>query len=148
MEATGRPTERLDVILGYAYLDAKYRNTKAYVEGSAPMNTPKHTANGWLYYSFPFGLRTGVGAYYVGERPVTDHSLVFTHGYTDPGVKPFMMDGYFTLNASIGYVYKQWGLNVAFNNITDSYGWNSYARGGFMNPIDPRNFTATLSYTL
>ena len=148
VEATGRPTERLDVILGYAYLDAKYRNTKAYVEGSAPMNTPKHTANGWLYYSFPFGLRTGVGAYYVGERPVTDHSLVFTHGYTDPGVKPFMMDGYFTLNASIGYVYKQWGLNVAFNNITDSYGWNSYARGGFMNPIDPRNFTATLSYTL
>jgi iron complex outermembrane receptor protein len=29
---------------GWAYLDAQYEDSPAYVNGSAPMNSPKHTA--------------------------------------------------------------------------------------------------------
>ena len=94
------------------------------------------------------GIRLGLGAYYVGERPVTDYSLDYTHGYTDPGAKPFMMDGYFTLNATAGYKYQNWDLSANWNNISNSFGYNSYARGGMINPIDPSNCTVTLSYTL
>ena len=38
------------------------------------MNTPKHTANGWIQYRFDKGvlkrLSAGIGVYFVGKRPV------------------------------------------------------------------------------
>lgn len=43
-------------MMGYAYLDTKYENSPAFKNGSAPMNTPKHTANGWIQYRFDKGV--------------------------------------------------------------------------------------------
>lgn len=146
VELTGRPLKNLEVILGYAYLDARYEDSPAYVDGSAPMNAPKHTANGWIHYTTPFGLNLGVGAYYLGERPVNDFTKKTTHNNTTPGVKPFMMDAYTTLNASIGYTYKKASINVVFNNITNAVGYSSYYRGGYINPTDPFNASVTLAY--
>jgi iron complex outermembrane receptor protein len=61
---------------GWAYLDAQYEDSPAYVNGSAPMNSPKHTANAWLNYKFNQGildgLDVGAGIYYVGKRPVDE----------------------------------------------------------------------------
>lgn len=150
VEVVGNLVRGLDVVLGYALLDAKYGNSPAYMDGSAPMNAPKHTANGWLYYTFNKtalkGLSLGVGAYYVGERPVNDYTKKTTHNNTQPGVKPFNMDAYTTLNATIGYKYKKATISVAFNNITNSIGYSSYYRGGFINPTDPFNAVATVTY--
>ena len=38
----------MDAVLGYAFLDASYHDSPYYHEGSAPMNTAAHTANGWF----------------------------------------------------------------------------------------------------
>ena len=55
-ELSGSILESLQVMMGYAYLDAKYENSPAFKNGSAPMNTPKHTANGWIQYRFDKGV--------------------------------------------------------------------------------------------
>lgn len=150
IELNGRILENLQVMLGYAYLDARYENSPSYVNGSAPMNAPKHTANGWAYYTVDRGpirgLSVGLGAYYVGKRPVNEYSLSPDGHGSMGGDKPFDMPEYVTVNAQLAYTYKKVTTRAFFNNIFDELGYNSYYRGGFINQIDPRNFAASVSY--
>ena len=150
-ELLGRLLPNLEVILGYAYLKAEYKNSPAYHEGSAPINTPSSTANAWVYYTLNRGalngLSLGVGAYYVGKRPVNDYSYKVTHANSTPNVKPFDMPSYTTVNAQLAYQIKGIKMQVFFNNIFDKLGYTSYYRGGFINPIDPFNVSASIGYT-
>lgn len=155
VEVIGRISPELQVMTGWAYLDAQYQDSPAYVNGSAPMNSPHHTANGWLNYRFSSGslqgLDIGAGIYYVGERPVDDFTQkTFYNGHVlgvQPGVKPFLMKAYTTVDAQLGY---QWNssvdLRVFFNNIFDQVGYNSYFRGGYIDQILPRHFSAQINY--
>lgn len=151
LEVTGKIFDNLKVIAGYSYLDAKYKNSPAYHNGSRPMNTPYNTANGWVQYLFNKGtlknLSIGVGVYYVGDRPINDYSIAGAdpHGNNYPK-PPFNMPEYTTFNAQLGYTYQNIGLQVFFNNIFDEVGYTSYYRGGFIDQIDPRNFKVQLSY--
>ncbi|GAB6120237.1 TonB-dependent siderophore receptor [Dysgonomonas termitidis] len=151
VELSGRILTNLQVMLGYSYTNAKYKNSPSYEEGSAPINAAKHTANGWVYYTLdrsPLkGLSIGLGAYYVGKRPVDDFSLKPNgHEGTLTGTKPFDMPAYTTVNAQLAYTYGKVTTRVFFNNIFDEVGYNSYYRGGYINQIDPRNFAAVVSY--
>ena len=155
VEAIGRILSNLQIMAGWAYVDAQYRNSPSYVNGSAPMNTPKHTANGWLNYRFNQGvlngLDIGAGIYYVGKRPVDEWTQkTFTAGHINsvaPGLKPFDMPEYTTVDAQVGYQFKNGlGLRVFFNNIFDSVGYSSYFRGGYIDQIQPRNFSAQINY--
>ncbi|MDU1890265.1 MAG: TonB-dependent receptor [Dysgonomonas sp.] len=150
VELNGRILPNLQAMLGYAYLDARYDNSPSYVNGSAPMNAPKHTANGWLYYtvdrSVLKGLSVGLGAYYVGKRPVNEYSNAYDGHSYNPGVKPFDMPAYTTINVQLAYTYNKVTARVFLNNIFDEIGYNSYYRGGYINQIDPRNFAAVVSY--
>ncbi len=151
VELSGRILTNLQVMLGYSYTNAKYKNSPSYQEGSAPINAAKHTANGWVYYTLdrsPLkGLSVGIGAYYVGKRPVDDYSLKPNgHEGTLVGTKPFDMPAYTTVNAQLAYTRGPVTTRVFFNNIFDELGYNSYYRGGYINQIDPRNFAATVSY--
>ncbi len=150
VELNGRILDNLTVMLGYAYLDAQYQNSPSYVNGSAPMNAPKNTANGWIQYLFNNGVLNGLsistGLYYVGERPVNEYSLAPDGHGNMGGTEPFDMPSYYTLNAQLGYKYKGFDARFYFNNITDQIGLNSYFRGGFINQIDPRNIALSVSY--
>ena len=155
VELIGRILTNLQVMTGWAYLDAQYHDSPAYVEGSAPMNAPKHTANGWLNYKFNQGLLSGLdvgaGVYYVGKRPVdeyTQKTIMSGHANSvTPGTKPFLMPEYTTVDAQVGYSLKNGiGLRVFFNNIFDTVGYSSYFRGGYIDQIQPRNFAAQISY--
>lgn len=150
VELSGRILPNLQVMMGYAYLNARYEDSPAYQNGSAPMNAPEHTANGWLYYTLnesPLkGLSIGIGSYYVGKRPVNDFSLKPDGHGSMTGKKPFDMPAYTTVNAQLAYSFKNVTARVFFNNIFDEIGYSSYYRGGYINQIDPRNFAAVLSY--
>nr|WP_314493560.1 TonB-dependent siderophore receptor [uncultured Chryseobacterium sp.] len=155
VELIGRILPNLQIMSGWAYLDAQYQNSPAYVNGSAPMNAPKHTANGWLNYKFNEGvirgLDVGAGIYYVGKRPVDEWTQkTFTAAHINsvqPGTRPFDMPEYTTVDAQIGYLFKNGlGLRVFFNNIFDAVGYSSYFRGGFIDQIQPRNFSAQINY--
>lgn len=149
-ELSGRILENLQVMLGYAYLEAEYEKSPAYQDGSAPMNAPKHTANGWVYYtvdrSFLKGLSIGLGTYYVGKRPVNEW-LIKPDGHGSMvGEKPFDMLAYTTVNLQLAYSIGPVSARVYFNNVFDEIGYNSYYRGGYINQIDPRNFAAMVTY--
>ena len=151
----GRILPNLQVMSGYAYLDAQYQNSPAYVDGSAPMNSPHHTANGWLNYKFNTGVLSGLdfgaGIYYVGERPVdefTQKTIITGHANSvTPGMKPFDMPAYTTVDAQAGYTFTNGlGLRVFVNNIFDAIGYSSYFRGGYIDQIQPTNFSAQINY--
>ena len=155
VELIGRILPNLQIMTGWAFLEAKYHDSPAYVENSAPMNTPKHTANAWLNYRFNQGildgLDVGAGIYYVGKRPVDDYTQKTFHtGHelsVQPGLRPFDMPEYTTVDAQVGYQFKNGlGLRVFFNNIFDSVGYSSYFRGGYIDQIQPRNFSAQINY--
>lgn len=150
IELNGRILNNLQVMLGYAYLDAKYKNSPSYVNGSAPMNAPKHTANGWIHYTVDRsalkGLSIGLGTYYVGKRPVNEFSTAYDGHIYAPGIKPFDMPAYTTVNMQLGYTKGAITARVFMNNLFDELGYNSYFRGGYINQIDPRNFAAMVSY--
>ncbi|MCQ9636512.1 TonB-dependent siderophore receptor [Chryseobacterium sp. WG23] len=155
VELIGRILPNLQVMSGWAYLDAQYQDSPAYINGSRPMNAPKHTANAWLNYKFNTGvlerLDIGAGIYYVGKRPVDEWTQkTFTAGHinsVEAGTKPFDMPEYTTVDAQIGYSLKNGvGVRVFFNNIFDSVGYSSYFRGGYIDQIQPRNFAVQVNY--
>lgn len=155
VELIGKILPNLQIMTGWAYVDAQYRNSPSFVSGSAPLNTPKNTANAWLNYRFDTGalngLDVGAGIYYVGTRPVDDYKYAaaanaYVNG-TQLGEKPFNMPDYTTVDAQVGYTFKKGlGLRMFFNNIFDAVGYNSYFRGGYIDQIQPRNFSVQVNY--
>ncbi|MAP80070.1 MAG: TonB-dependent siderophore receptor [Aequorivita sp.] len=151
VELTGRPLENLELIGGYAYIDAQYKEHTSYVYGSAPLNTPKHTFNAYANYSFRNnilnGLTVGAGAYFTGERPVNDWSSgAITHQGIVPNQQPFNVDAYTLVNVQAEYKFdKNWSFQLLLNNVFDKIGYNAY-RTRYINQTEPRNFAGVLRY--
>lgn len=150
VEFTGRLLENLELIAGYSYIDAQYKDHTSFVYGSAPLNTPKHTFNFYANYGFKNaleGLHIGAGVYYTGDRPINDWSSgAITHEGIVPNQKPFNVDAYTEVNAQVGYhVNENWNLRFIANNIFDKVGYNAY-RTRFINQTTPRNFAVSVDY--
>ncbi len=151
LELTGRLLKNLDVVAGYSYLDAAYHDSPYYHAGSAPMNTAKNTANGWVNYSIFDGvlcnLSFGLGMYYVGQRPLAEYTYRVVPGHAvQANTRPFLADAYTTVNAQVGYRFRNYRIRVFMNNLFDSTGYTAYYRGGYLNPTDPRNVAVALNY--
>jgi iron complex outermembrane receptor protein len=61
-------------------------------------------------------------------------------------MKPFDLDAYTTVNAQIAYAFDKFQVRGLFNNIFNGIGYTSYYRGGYINPTDPFNAAAVISY--
>ena len=151
VELSGRILDNLEVITGYSYIDAQYKEHTAYVYGSAPLNTPKHTFNAYANYSFKQqleGLSIGAGVYYTGERPINDWSAgAVTHEGIVPNQEPFNVDAYTQVNAQVAYKFNQnFNFRVLINNLFNEIGYNAY-RTSYINQTDPRNFAGVLTYS-
>lgn len=151
VELSGRVLDNLEIISGYSYIDAQYKEHTSYVYGSAPLNTPKHTFNTYVNYdfkSFMEGLSLGAGVYYTGERPINDWSSgAVTHEGIVPNQKPFFVDSYLQTNAQASYqLDKHWNFRFLINNIFNKIGYNAY-RTSYINQTDPRNFAIVLNYS-
>ncbi len=151
LELTGKLLKNMDIVMGYSYLDAGYHDSPYYHENSVPMNTANNMANSWINYTFFEGplrnLTLGAGAYYVGERPFAEYTYKVLPGHhVQPNVKPFIADAYTTLNIKAGYRLQNTVIQLFVNNVLDSKGYTAYYRGGYLNPIDPRNVAVTLNY--
>lgn len=149
VEIIGRLLPNLELIAGYSYLDAKYKDHVDYYFNSSPINTPNHTANFWSRYSFNNaleGLSLGAGIYYLGERPHNVWSRNYTHTGVVPGVKPFDLKAYTTVNVQSSYQFNsQLSLDVFVNNVFNELGYNAY-RTVYLNRIAPATFGTTLRY--
>lgn len=159
-EVAGHILDNLEVMLGYTHLNAKYEGVKSYVDGSEPMGTAKNTANGWINYGVNRGalkgLSLGVGAYYMGARPVDDYakstSVNIANGGGEiqkitPGVSPFMLNAFTTVNAQMAYSFKQYTFRAILNNIGNVKGYTAYYPQAFLTPSTPRNFAVSFYYS-
>lgn len=151
VELTGRPLPNLEVIGGYSYIDAQYKDHTSFVYGSAPLNTPNHTFNAYANYWFKHylkGLSMGAGVYYTGKRPINDWSKgPVTHQGIVPGQEPFDVKAYTQVNFQTSYRFDDnWSLQFVVNNVFNSIGYNAY-RTSFINQTDPRNFAGVLRYS-
>lgn len=149
VELIGRLLPNLEIIGGYSYLDAKYKDHAEFYYNSRPINTPKHTANFWARYAFKKsldGLSIGAGAYYLGERPHNVWSREYTHTGVVPDTKPFDLKSYTTVNVQASYKFNEkLSIDVFGNNIFDEVGYNAY-RTVYLNRIQPASFGSTLRY--
>lgn len=151
IEFTGRVLDNLELIAGYALIDAQYKDHTSYVYGSAPLNTPKHTANAYVNYRFTDrifnGLSIGAGVYYIGKRPVNDWSAgAVTHEGIVPGQMPFDIDAHTEVNLQAAYALnKHWNFRVLVNNLLNEIGYNAY-RTKYINQTNPRNFSMAVEY--
>ncbi|NML19410.1 TonB-dependent receptor [Pseudoflavitalea sp. G-6-1-2] len=151
VEITGRVLENLELIAGYAYIDAQYKEHTTFVPGSAPNNTPTHTFNAWASYTIREGalrnLNLSAGVYYLGDRPYNDWTQANTnfHGI-QPNTKPWKNKAYTIVNAQVGYeINKNWGVRVFGNNIFNAVGFDAY-RTSYIDQIDPANVAAAVIY--
>ncbi len=151
VELTGKLLPNLEVVTGYAYINAQYKNHSTFVPGSAPNNTPKHTYNLYANYTFQNntlkGLNIGAGVYYLGERPYNDWTQdgVQYHAI-DPNTAPWYNKAYTLVNAQVAYpLSKNIGLRLIANNIFDKVGYDAY-RSNFIDRIAPRNISGVLTY--
>ena len=150
VELTGRLLDNLEIVTGYSYIDAQYKEHTSYVYGSAPLNTPKHTFNVYANYHFLgnlTGLSLGGGAYYTGKRPINDWSSgPVTHEGIVPNQEPFNVEAYTLVNLQAGYEFNSnWNVRLLVNNLFNEIGYNAY-RTRFINQTDPRTFAAVLNY--
>lgn len=150
-EIMGRINEKWEIVAGYAYINAKYKEHTTFVSGSSPHNTPNHTFNIWTYYTFRNGLvkglSLGAGAYHIGERPINDWTTSGAnfHDIT-PGLKPYNLKAYTLVNLVGSYSVKRYGFRVQVNNIFDQKGYDAY-RTSYINPVAPRNLSGAITYT-
>ncbi len=151
VELAGRILPNLEIMAGYAYIDAQYKEHTTFVPGSAPNNTPRHTFNAWTSYTVEQGilrgLNLGAGVYHLGKRPYNDFTQPDTY-YHDiqPDTKPWYNKAYTTVNAQLGYEFKKhFGIRLLFNNILNEVGFDAY-RTSFIDQITPRNFNTVVTY--
>lgn len=158
IELTGRILPNLELILGYNYIDARYKEHTTFVPGSEPNNTPHTTINAYVNYVFITkalrGLSVGAGYYYLGDRYYNDwtQSNVQFHGIT-PNLEPWKNKAYALINAQVAYdmrylqneTLQKFNVRLLINNLTNEVGYDAY-RTSFINRINPRNFAAVVSY--
>lgn len=131
--ATGRITDRWELIGSYTYLDSEVRDSNTPAEiGNRLGNVPKHSGSLWTLYKLPMGIEIGGGVRYVSGR--------FTNVSNTRHV-----DGYWVADATLGYdISKQMTLRVnAFNLFDERYA--DQLGGGHFVPGAGRSAVATLA---
>lgn len=141
-----RPTKRMQVILGFANIDAYVLEATEFVtidgqpqltrKGHQLANAPKRTASFWLRQEFgdvgPLkGVWAGGGVRFVGNRPTSDTYNVFDYTATANAttftggrlVENWRLQSYtigdLTAGARIQLGKVRYGLSVSLKNVTD-----------------------------
>lgn len=156
VDVTAHPFKGLDIISGYSYNDMRYTKTSnlpgSYFEGDRLVNTPAHTANGSVFYTFNEGavkgLKIGASAFFTGKRIAgwNDQKVAVTNPPTpQPASRMMPMDAYTTIDFSAGYTFKKVSLLAKLSNITNELNYIVHENYS-VNPIAPRQFSTTVSY--
>lgn len=116
------------------------------IEGERVVNTPAHTANTSIFYTFNGprlkGIKIGATANYIGDR-FGGWNNTKEQAQTYSRLIP--VDGFTTVDISAGYTYKKISLLAKVSNLTNTF--NYYVHENYsINPIPPRQFITTIAY--
>lgn len=158
IDINAKPVEGLNVLVGYSYNDMRFTKTLghgiagSFIEGDRVARTPQHTANASFFYTVPAGFFKGfsVGsiANYIGDRIGgwnNDYALNTTTNQVEFRDREIPVDGYVTIDASVGYTWRQFSLLCKLSNITNELNYSVHENYS-VNPIAPRQVMATLKY--
>jgi iron complex outermembrane receptor protein len=151
IDLNGALSKNIYFLAGYSNNYMRFTKTSkdsiAFVEGEKLVNNTEQTANGTIFYTFSGtflkGVKIGASAFYTGKR---------TGGWNNTNKNVFdnlnrniPVGDFTTFDASIGYSFKKVSMLGKISNITDVY--NYYVHENYsVNPIPPRQFSATVSY--
>ncbi|WP_431244648.1 TonB-dependent siderophore receptor [Flavobacterium sp. P21] len=163
IDITARPLEGLSIIGGYSYNDMRYVNTSgtngSFVEGDRVVRTPQNTANLSFFYTLPTGVLKGLSfgaiANYIGDRLAGwNDDYVWTENKPSTNPKTYTitirdrdipLEGYTTIDASLGYTWKKFSILCKLSNITNELNYTVHENYS-VNPIAPRQFMTSLRY--
>jgi iron complex outermembrane receptor protein len=158
VDITARPIEGLNIIAGYSYNDMRYSKTSglngSFIEGDRVARTPQNTANLSFFYKLPSGVLKGLsfGAIgnYIGDRIGGWNNQNSTNltAYPD-GIyyREIPLEGYTTIDASVGYDWKKISILCRLSNITNELNYTVHENYS-VNPIAPRQVMVSLKYKL
>lgn len=166
IDITARPLEGLNINAGYSFNETKVSKSSgtsgSLVVGDVLARTPKHTANLSFFYKLPSGalkgLSLGAIGNYIGDRtggwnddylwtalvekPKTINDYKITIRDRD-----IPLEGYATVDASIGYDWKKISVLCRLSNITNELNYTVHENYS-VNPIAPRQVMVSLKYKL
>lgn len=165
IDITARPLEGLNINAGYSFNETKVSKSSgtngSLVVGDVLARTPKHTANLSFFYKLPSGALKGLtfGAIgnYIGDRTGgwnDDYLWTENTPPTDPKTytvtirdRDIPLEGYSTIDASVGYDWKKVSILCKVSNITDELNYTVHENYS-VNPIAPRQVMVSLKYKL
>jgi catecholate siderophore receptor len=129
LSLSGRPSERLRVLAGYALLDGKVISSQYYPQsiGAELANVPRNTFNFWSTYRLPWRqIETGAGGNFVDRRTASSTApfVAAPTGLSSPATVNLLkaVPGYWVFNAMLKYpLGERASLQVNFNNLTNNY---------------------------
>ncbi|WP_366182849.1 TonB-dependent siderophore receptor [Flavobacterium ovatum] len=157
IDLTARPTEGFNINAGYSHNDMRFVNTTVAVgnsiEGDRVARTPANTANLSFFYTLQTGKLKGlaVGAIgnYIGNR-IAGWNNRYIDDTINPGTliiqdREVPVDGYATIDLSLGYSWKKLSLLCKLSNITNELNYTVHENYS-ANPIAPRQVLTSLKY--
>jgi iron complex outermembrane receptor protein len=148
---------------GYSFNETKVSKSSgtsgSLVVGDVLARTPKNTANLSFFYKLPSGLLKGVtfGAIgnYVGDRTGGwNDDYLWTENTPSTNPKTYTvtirdrdipLEGYVTVDASLGYEWKKFSILCRLSNITNELNYTVHENYS-VNPIAPRQIMTSLRY--
>jgi len=163
IDITATPVEGLNIMAGYSFNETKVSKSSgtngSLVVGDVLARTPKNTANLSFFYKLQSGLLKGVtfGAIgsYVGDRTGgwnDDYLWTENKPSTNPKTytvtirdRDIPLEGYVTVDASLGYEWKKFSILCRLSNITNELNYTVHENYS-VNPIAPRQIMTSLRY--
>ncbi|MEZ0130301.1 TonB-dependent siderophore receptor [Flavobacterium sp. LBUM151] len=163
IDITATPVEGLNIMAGYSFNETKVSKSSgtsgSLVVGDVLARTPKNTANLSFFYKIPSGLLKGItfGAIgnYVGDRTGgwnDDYLWTENTPATNPKTytvtirdRDIPLEGYVTVDASLGYEWKKFSILCRLSNITNELNYTVHENYS-VNPIAPRQVMTSLRY--
>jgi iron complex outermembrane receptor protein len=151
IDLSGALSKNIYFLAGYSNNYMRFTKTSgqdgSFIEGEKLVNNTAQTANGTMFYTFDKtalkGLKIGFSTFYTGKRVAGWNN---TQKNRKEGVNRNIPVGDFTtFDVSLGYSFKKVSVLAKLSNLTDVY--NYYVHENYsVNPIPPRQFSATVSY--
>ncbi|KRB56915.1 TonB-dependent siderophore receptor [Flavobacterium sp. Root186] len=163
IDITATPVEGLNIMAGYSFNETKVSKSSgtsgSLVVGDVLARTPKNTANLSFFYKLPSGLLKGItfGAIgnYVGDRTGGwNDDYLWTENTPSTNPKTYTvtirdrdipLEGYVTVDASLGYEWKKFSILCRLSNITNELNYTVHENYS-VNPIAPRQIMTSLRY--
>jgi iron complex outermembrane recepter protein len=145
LDVATKPINGVTINAGYSFNETRYVKSTLFIEGSQLRYIPNHTANLRLYYA-PNGIKklnglnAGISIFYFGDR-VAGRSTT----KANPNFALIPLPSYYLLEASVGYNLKNINLRLKVNNLLNELSYNVHDDNS-VNPIAPRQLTATVAY--